>query len=262
MERDKDKKQKNRIRWKPNMKTLNMVKKGVVIGGVAAALLLGSTIPGFGGAAAHAAESTQVNYSAVIERQLSGLTGYVAALSNRTESEISIELQSGKTLSELSGLAGNEFYNRLVKSVEQSIDMAAQNDKGITSEQLNRIKSDAAKHITTIITTSGYDGRTNTKVDYDKIIDSQLSGLSGYAAALSNREESEVTILLQQGKSLAEVSGLGAGELAKKLTGWIDQAIDTAAQNDKTTTKEQLQKIKSDAAARVSKVVESGGYNS
>lgn len=241
------------------MKTLNVVKKGVVIGGLAAALLFGGTIPGFGGAVANAAEASQVNYDKVIENQISGLAGYVGALSSRTENDIVLGLQSGKNLTELSGLPGTELYNLVTKSLQQSIDMAAQGDKNITSEQLNKIKSDADKKVSAILTTGGYDLTKRANVDYDKIIDRHLGGVNGYVAALSNKEENEVLLLLQQGKNLGEISGLGAGELAKRLTASLNQSIDTSAQSDRSITKEQLQKIKSDAAARISKLVETGG---
>jgi hypothetical protein len=238
------------------MKTLNVVKKGVVIGGLAAALLFGGTIPGFGGAVANAAE---VNYDKVIENQLSGLAGYVGALSNRTEGEIVLDLQSGKSLTELSGLPGTELYNQLSKSLKQSIDMAAQGDKNITSEQLNKIKSDADKKIAAVLTTGGYELTRQASVDYDKMIERYLGGITGYVGSIANKEESEVSVLLQQGKSLGEISGLGAGELAKKLTASLNQSIDMSAKNDKSITSERLQKIKSEAAARIAGIVEKGG---
>ncbi|TNJ61966.1 hypothetical protein FE784_32985 [Paenibacillus hemerocallicola] len=242
------------------MKTLNMVKKGVVIGGVAAALLLGSTIPGFGGAAAHAA-TTQIDYKAIVERNLSGVVGYVGSIANREDSEVREELMRGQNLVQLSGLTGSELLNRLTASLDQSIDLAARNDKAITKEELGRIKSDAAKRISTIITTGGYDDTKRENVDYDTIINRYMTGLVGYVGGIANRRDSDVRELLQQGKSLTELSGLTGSELLNRLTAPLDQSIDLAARSDKTITNEKLDRIKSDAAKRISTIITTGGYD-
>jgi hypothetical protein len=44
----------------------------------------------------------------------------------------------------------------LTAPLDQSIDLAARSDNTITNEKLDRIKSDAAKQISTIISTGGY----------------------------------------------------------------------------------------------------------
>ncbi|TMV45428.1 hypothetical protein FE783_29335 [Paenibacillus mesophilus] len=241
------------------MKTLNIAKKGVIIGGVAAAILFGGTFAGIGGVSAYAA-TTQVDYKAIVERNLSSVVSYVGAIANREDSEIREELMRGQNLVQLSGMTGSELLNRLAASLNQSIDLAARSDKAITKEELERIKSDASQRISTIISTDGYDD-TKRDVDYEIIIDRHMSGLVGYVGAIANREDSEVRELLQQGKSLVELSGLTESELLKRLTTSLNQSIDLAANSDKAFTREKVDLVKRDAAQRISTIISTGGYD-
>jgi predicted dinucleotide-utilizing enzyme len=241
------------------MKTLNIAKKGVIIGGVAAAILFGGTFAGIGGVSAYAA-ATKVDYKAIVERNLSGVVSYVGAIANREDSEVREELMRGQNLIQLSGLTGSELLNRLTASLNQSIDLAAKSDKAMAKEELERIKSDASQRISTIISTNGYDD-TKRDVDYVIIIDRHMSGLVGYVGAIANREDSEVRELLQQGKNLVELSGLTYSELLKQLTASLNQSIDLAARSDKSFAKEKLDRIKSDASQRISTIITTGGYD-
>ncbi|GAA3402357.1 hypothetical protein ACFFNY_04125 [Paenibacillus hodogayensis] len=248
------------------MKSLQMAKKTIVIGGLAAALLVGGTIPGFLSGSAHAAETTTATtttskYNAIVEQNLSGLVGYVAALSGRQENEVRNELSSGKNLADLSGIGYPELLKRLTASLNQSIDLTAQTDKTTSREEIDQVKSDSVKRLSTILTTNAYDDTKHINVDYAKIVKNNISGLVGYVAAVSGRKDTEVRSELRSGKNLADLSGIGYSQLFSRLTASLNQSIDQAAQNDKVTTSEQLSRIKSDAAARISTIITTGSYD-
>ncbi|MEF3312524.1 hypothetical protein PV433_26910 [Paenibacillus sp. GYB004] len=243
------------------MKALKMVKKTVVVGGLAAAMMFGSAVSGFGGSAFAAEVKSQVNYQQVVDQNLSFVIGHVASIADREDYSIRDALSQGQSLVQASGLTSQELLNRLVESMNQSIDFAARNDKDIEKDDLNRIKSEAAGKLSTIINTNGYDDTKYSKVDYDKIVKRELSSVVILVSAYADKQDSVIRDALQEGKTLVEASGLKHGELLDKLKASISQSIDFAAKNDKTTTKEELNEIKSKAASELSKIISTNGYD-
>ncbi|PYI57418.1 hypothetical protein [Paenibacillus flagellatus] len=247
------------------MKPLKLARKGIVIGGLAAAVLLGGSLSGIGGTvyASETSVVSQVDYKAVVERNLTYIVGHVASLAGRDDSSVRESLARGDDLVKVSGMTSRELLEKLVESMNQSIDFAARGDKSVTAEELNRIKSEAASQISTIITTSGYDDlkRNATKPDYAKIVSNNLSTLVVSVSAYADRSESAIRDSLRQGKTLVEASGLNREELYNKLIGSLNQSIDFAARNDKLTTSEELAKIKSEAADKISTIISTSGYD-
>lgn len=250
------------------MKSLKMVRKSVVIGGLAAAFLLGGTVPGLVGSA-HAAEAAISNaaaqgtvaYDKVVEKELSYILGRVALYADKTDSAIREALQQGKTLVQASGLNRDELYDKLVDSMNQRIDFAAQSDKAITADNLHSIKSEAAAKISAVLSTNGYSGTQLIEVDYDEVVDNELSYIVGRVALYSNKTDGAIREALQQGKSLAQASGLNRDELYDKLVDSMNQRIDFAAQSETSITADRLNRIKSEAAAQISTVLSTQGYN-
>lgn len=241
-------------------KTLNLARKSIVIGGLAAAMLLGGTVADFGGAA-YAAETTiKANYEKIVESQLNFVVSNVASLANQQDNTIREALRQGKNLVEASGMNREELLDALVNSLNQSIDFAARNDKSVDPEDLKRIKSDAAAQISSILSIKGYDDSKVVNIDYDKIVERELFSIIGSVSLYANKTDNMVRESLEQGKTLVEASGLNRDELYGKLVNSMNQSIDFAAQNDKSMTADRLNQIKSEAAAQISTALSTSGY--
>ncbi|RKN74206.1 hypothetical protein [Paenibacillus ginsengarvi] len=245
------------------MKPLKLAKKSLLVGSLAAAILLGGTIPGFGGEAAYASETTGVvNYEKIVETHLASIIVDVASLADQQDSAIRDSLRQGKSLVEASGMKGDDLLDTLITSMNQSIDFAARDDKSVKSEELKRLKADAAGKISSILLTKGYEDKIVIEVDYKKVVEKEVSSIIGGVALYANKTDDAIRKVLEQGGTLVEASGLKSDELYDKLVNSMNQSIDFAAQNDKSITADQLNRMKSEAAAKISTALSTKGYGS
>lgn len=179
-----------------------------------------------------------------------------AILSDKDQSDLQDSLMGGSSLAEASGLGVDSLAAMLIDSYNRSIDDAVARLE-LASDEVETVKKETADWVKEVLRTKGYVPASRTGAD--AMIRSHLQAVTLHTAELMDADLGDVTAALDGGRSLAEISGFGAGGLLTKLAGLAGSDLDAAAAAGRLTA-EQAAEAKQQAEEQLKAVIQIGGY--
>ncbi|UUZ79595.1 hypothetical protein LJK88_31360 [Paenibacillus sp. P26] len=192
----------------------------------------------------------------ILNNRLQNILSDVAMFADKETVDVEDELSRGYTLVQSSGLTASDLLDRLSNSLNEDID----NKLGgtLSNDELTKLKSAGRSQLMTVINTSGYRYvKGDTAFNADAIIQKAIGRLASDAAFFGNKDVSDVLSDLSQGRNLVQASGLTASELLGDILNNVNQELTVAAANA-NASQDALSKAKSDAAAKISAVLQGG----
>lgn len=242
------------------------MQKKMIAGSLACTLLLGGAIPSAFAAETNAVPAKESAASAaaqqndalvpILNNRLQNILSDVAMFADKETVDVEDELSRGYTLVQSSGLTASDLLDRLSNSLNEDID----NKLGgtLSNDELTKLKSAGRSQLMTVINTSGYRYvKGDTAFNADAIIQKAIGRLASDAAFFGNKDVSDVLSDLSQGRNLVQASGLTASELLGDILNNVNQELTVAAANA-NASQDALSKAKSDAAAKISAVLQGG----
>jgi hypothetical protein len=216
------------------------MKRKMIIGGLAAVMVLGSA--GLTGTVhtAWAAEDTTITLEVVqkqsitdvINQRIKNIVEDAAFVSWMEQKDVEAALADGDNLLEATGLRETELMGRLAQLAYSDINAALADDT-ITAAQADQLKADAARKLHAAINADGY-----TAKSVESYLNLLQASIIEEAAVAAGLDLGEVQQSLSNGSNLVSATGLSSTELSTQLQKDLNSKIDSAAARSELSAEE------------------------
>lgn len=196
----------------------------------------------------------------LVGKYVSNLRDRAAAFADTDYDTFIHDIQSGKTLAEAAGVSESELADKLVQSIGQSLEAEVQLG-ALTADESMQARNRAEAAIREAVSGSGgTDSFRRDTVIGRQVLNSHIAAVVQSAAALYDLDSGQLRRELQEGQSLASVTGQVYGPLADAISEPLVRELDAAVLAGKMTAAE-ADTLKSEGAEAIRKIVDTEGYD-